>query len=286
MQVAQAEERQHTARVNGRAREQNITLNGLGLNELEAVDYVLQLSRDEEEARRVAALEFGDEVVGELELEFGDALATPVFEHTRPLGAGDSWTASGTRHLPARPGADSNARRRSPPSDAGSSVHGYTPSRSAPLLVPRTPREPRAAGFEADHTPVTPPTMDTAATSFGAVDFPPVSRTPSSTGVSAPGTPARRTMSASPEWARLHTHSVSSAGTGTGSPAGSSRSAWSTPLRTRAPPLAHTRSEPLVVGSPSPPRTHASVEEADEDEDLRFAIELSLAEARSRGEEV
>ncbi|KAH0834157.1 WD40-repeat-containing domain protein [Lanmaoa asiatica] len=45
-------ERAHTQRTYGREREQRSTLNSLGLSELEAVEYVLMLSREEEEARQ------------------------------------------------------------------------------------------------------------------------------------------------------------------------------------------------------------------------------------------
>lgn len=46
------EEKKHIQRACGREREQMASLEGLGLNEVEAVEYVLMVSRDEEEARR------------------------------------------------------------------------------------------------------------------------------------------------------------------------------------------------------------------------------------------
>ena len=45
-------EQAHTRQTFGRERYQQLTLDHLGLSEVEAVEYVLMLSRDEEEARR------------------------------------------------------------------------------------------------------------------------------------------------------------------------------------------------------------------------------------------
>jgi hypothetical protein len=285
-----AHEQEHTKGTFGRERAQRSALHGLGLSEAEAVDYVLQLSRDEEEARRLHAFEVGggDVFGGDFDALDPDTLATPMVERAEPPFAG--WSASGTRVLPAPPSAAS----RSPPSDAGAPIFVASgpASGSAPRMIARS-TEPRAAGFGSDYarTPPAPATLaDVFSLSGEETHFPGLSRTPSSAGVSIPGTPSASarsaSMSVSPQWNRVGSvpctpgSPTSSRGTG-------KESAWSTPLRHRAPALGHTRSEPARANAPlslSPPRLGDAV--VDEDEELRFALELSLAEARSRGEDV
>jgi hypothetical protein len=275
-----AHEQAHTNVNFGREREQRGVLDGLGLNEFEAVDYILQLSRDEEEARRLRRFEAGDGDVFEDDFDALDleAVTTPVVEHTYPpLGAPAlAWSASGTRTLPAAPSVTS----RSPPSDRGMPIVLSSGSGSAPRMISRS-SEPRAAGFAADHTQTSPTSPVPVATISEEAHFPILSRTPSSTGASVVGTPPGRSVSGSPQWSRLASRTP-------GSPTSSRgvSSVWSTPLRHRAPApaLAYTRSASSQASVSSPPRRRHSP--ADEDEDLRFALELSLAEARSRGEEV
>lgn len=62
----------------------------------------------------------------------------------------------------------------------------------------------------------------------------------------------------------------------TGSPS-SFKSAWSAPLKSTPPSPTNTKTLRQRTRSP---------EEPDEDRDLRYAIELSLAEARSRGQNI
>ena len=72
-------EQAHTRQTFGRERDQQLTLDHLGLSEVEAVEYVLMLSRDEEEARRqqrAALLADADE--GVFAGAFDEDLQTPV----------------------------------------------------------------------------------------------------------------------------------------------------------------------------------------------------------------
>jgi hypothetical protein len=343
-------EQAYVKRMYGREREQRSALGGLGLSEQEAVDYILQLSRDEEEERRFEAATsmsvFSEDVVTtpmeramslseedifavaeslealDFDHNHSDHLdvATPVIEHRESSW---SWSASGTRQIPAPPASTSASR--SPPSDVGIGMHIYAQPGSSPRLIPRT-REPLAAGFAEDHessrrtaeTPATP--SPPLVSEEGHALFPVLSRTPSSAGASVPGTPLRRgsssasvSVSSSPQWRRIAAADAASvfrvpAVPGPSSPSSSrGSSAWSTPLRHRAdPPQAPQSPTPArnctqstimtparsgsgsqagILGSPSPPGFTA-MSTGNEDDDLRFAIELSLAEARSRGEEV
>ena len=70
------DEQTHTRRAFGREREQHSVLESLGLNEVEAVDYVLLLSREEEEARRaqLSAMEEENLFAG----HFDEDIQTPV----------------------------------------------------------------------------------------------------------------------------------------------------------------------------------------------------------------
>ncbi|KAH9886927.1 hypothetical protein C8Q73DRAFT_657363 [Cubamyces lactineus] len=290
------EEQTHTRRTFGRQREQLSTLEHLGLSEVEAVEYVLMLSRDEEEARWQHAAESSAfrEDEGVFMADFDDVptpMATPSgmfgsesssaissrtssFSGTSSSGAGAS-VFQGGRALPrAMPSTSNHKIQISPrfhpePIEAGPSI-SLAPSRSASASVGVPP----------------PPVSD--------IDqFPAFSRTPSSasgsggTGTSVPSTPASSVK-----------------GSVSGSPQ-SVRSAWSTPLRSLHSSEAPSPSRLGVGASPtlSPTRSlsgahagptvsghggsgGASMFGDEDDEDLRFAIELSLAEARSRGEDI
>ncbi|KAJ8489426.1 hypothetical protein ONZ51_g2937 [Trametes cubensis] len=296
------EEQTHTRRTFGRHREQLSTLEHLGLSEVEAVEYVLMLSRDEEEARWRHAAESSAfrEDEGVFMADFDDIptpMATPSgmfgsesssaissrtssFSGTSSSGAGTS-VFQGGRVLPRAMPSTSNhkiqvsPRFRPEPIEAGPSVS------SAPN---------RSAGASASSSVGVPPPP------VSDIDqFPAFSRTPSSasvsgsggTGTSVPSTPASSVK-----------------GSISGSPQ-SVRSAWSTPLRSLHSSEAPSPSRLGVGASPTLSLTRslsgalAGVNLSghgdnggelafgdEDDEDLRFAIELSLAEARSRGEDV
>ncbi|CDO69933.1 hypothetical protein BN946_scf184836.g7 [Trametes cinnabarina] len=277
------EEEARTRRTFGREREQLSTLANLGLDEVEAVEYVLMLSRDEEEAR------WRNTTLGEDEGVFmADFDDVPT-----PMVTPDSMFGSET------PSAISSRTSSRSSSDASMSVfHGgrsYTRSVASSSnhkiqVSPRFRPEPLEAGPSVSPVPargagssgIPPPVCD-------GEQFPAVSRTPSSasgnadTGTSLPSTPASSVRDSAP-----------------GSPQ-SVRSAWSTPLRSvqsteapspsrvsASPPLSPTRnfSGALANADLSGPGTNGLTYVEEDDEDLRFAIELSIAEARSRGEDV
>ncbi|KAH9936907.1 hypothetical protein B0H21DRAFT_758368 [Amylocystis lapponica] len=298
------EEKAYSSRIIGREKEQRSTLENLGLNEVEAVEYVLMVSRDEEERRRRAGSQSLPvrEDEGIFMADFDD-VQTPMVNHAASITPEPSSPVS------------SRAPSLSTDSHPDGSVSYNSPPRVMPSarnhkvqVSPRARPEPMEAGLSASphsgslssstgiHSP--PTTSD-------AEQFPAVSRTPSSAGRSAPHTPASWTTAL---------RSVS------GSPK-STRSAWSKPLRSARsssdaapahgsgaspPPLTPRRLTPpgrpavsgpslLFAGFAQQRGENAGAaslsgtleeDENGEDADLRYAIELSLAEARSRGESV
>ncbi|KZT67887.1 hypothetical protein DAEQUDRAFT_375983 [Daedalea quercina L-15889] len=297
------EEQSHTRRVFGREREQQSTLTHLGLNEVEAVEYVLMLSRDEEENRRLQRALATPEDDGVFMADFDD-LQTPVsgpsvfIEHT-PSPAMSSPTSSFSSRSYSNGSVVINGRSlpRTVPSQSNYKIQ----------VSPRMRPEPMEAGFASSplngslSSSLNTQTSNSVPSTTDLDHFPPVSRTPSSTSVSVPSAPA------SPSALRR---------SGPGSPQ-SLRNAWATPINSRqsssstpasatsSPLLAPRRSSPPTRTSSTGPslisagfarqtsRSSGSPEFAPlteqtekEDEDLRLAIELSLAEARSRGENV
>ncbi|KAI0742453.1 hypothetical protein C8Q80DRAFT_1108453 [Daedaleopsis nitida] len=293
------EEKGRTRQTFGREKEQLSTLAHLGLSEVEAVEYVLMLSRDEEEARRSTTTErprFGEE--GVFLADFDDVptpMATP----------GNMFDAEPTTF--ARSRTSLSSAHSSPSSGSYTSASGVQGGRSFPSTVPsssnhkvqvspRAEPEPMEAGFSTSPLP----SRSMSASSSSSTGIPPmvddtdhfpavaVSRTASSasTSTSAAGSSTRGSVSGSPQSFR-------------------SASAWSTPLRSlhssQAPSPSRVGVGHAAAASPSqsPARSLPGVFQSarrqaeasrsasyDEDEDLRFAIELSLAEARSRGEAV
>ncbi|KZT05066.1 uncharacterized protein LAESUDRAFT_656559 [Laetiporus sulphureus 93-53] len=297
------EEQAYMRRAFGREREQRSTLEHLGLSEVEAVEYVLMLSRDEEERRRESLASASSDAAyidGVFMDDFDDA-QMPVSGSDASL-TNDSNLASSSRTR-SLPGRDT--------SSVTASGHSLGPTLPAPMnrkvcVSPRPVPEPMAAGFSAS------PSSGSVSSSFNTQgftsvpppsdpdQFPAISRTPSSAGVSVPSSPY------SPD----ATHFSAS---GSGSPS-SYRSAWSIPLRSRHSSRSasfHTNTSSSigdvsdhmapdnVVWSTTGPSliaagfgrqtsngVQAPLHEDQEDEELKFAIELSLAEARSRGENV
>ncbi|KAI0702768.1 hypothetical protein C8Q76DRAFT_755783 [Earliella scabrosa] len=297
------EEQVHTRRSFGREKEQLSTLAHLGLSEVEAVEYVLMLSRDEEEARRVGAAEAASRLgLGEegVFLADFDDVPTPMATPSSVFGseAEPSFVAPSHSHSPSR---RSSASAHSSPTSGGSSG-GRVFSRAAYVAVrasssnhkvqvsPRAQPEPMEAGSSFSTSPL-PSRSASSSASAGALpplpqtsdpdQFPAVAAAMSRTPSSASGSSVRGSAPGSPQ---------------------SFRSAWSTPLRSLQSSSGAPSPSRIVGGatppSESPSRSVAGVsgrrgavpvsraQEDDEDEDLRFAIELSLAEARSRGEDV
>jgi hypothetical protein len=264
-------ERAHVQRIYGREREHRSTLDSLGLSELEAVEYVLMLSRQEEEERqlRMAREE------GVFEGDFDDLRGTSTSSQSQlsiPLSSHASSSSSTChshgRQYPRIAHSSSNEKVQvSPPfvpepMEAGTSI---SPLRSL-ITGPGTPCN----------------AITTRSTSSSSLeDFPTISSSLSSTS-STRGMSAQHSVSSSPD---------------------RPRSAWSTPLKSIPPSPSPSPSAPhsrittpvvamsLLTADIARNRETSTVEQhlldpEEMDDDLRLAIELSLVEARSRGEEV
>lgn len=200
------------------------TLDALGMNEREALEYVLMLSRDEEEKRllntdlpTVAAEDdpFQDDF---------DAVSMYSPKYSPPTRAG--------------PPSLSNAKVQvSPRRNYGSLEAGLTGS---PVGVGRS---------LSAHS-------SSSAKGVGQDGFPSMSSSASST---SSGSTSKASVVGSPS---------------------SFRSAWSAPLKNTPPSPTSTSVRRQRTRSPEEKL------ETSEDRDLRYAIELSLAEARSRGQDV
>ncbi|KAG2078530.1 hypothetical protein BDR04DRAFT_998038 [Suillus decipiens] len=253
------QERSYARHTMGREREQRSTLNMLGLSESEAVEYVLMLSREEEEHHR--APHIVDE--GVFEADFEDETFLP--------------TAS-----------------------SPSIMYGYAnqPSPSS-IYDHHSGTYPRAARLLTNEKVQVSPVFVPEPMEAGVTISP--LRIPTSLPGSSTGTRSLPEMARSTSSSIEHFPSISSSISSSTSSLEHIRSAWSTPLR--SPPPSHGASSPYV-GAPILRTSSASFSSAsmenhgrhseeelrtplnlDEmDEDLKFVIELSLAEARSRGE--
>ncbi|KAJ6625814.1 hypothetical protein B0H10DRAFT_2000803 [Mycena sp. CBHHK59/15] len=228
------EESKYVQKAYDREREQRARLETLGLDEVEAVEYILMLSREEviERERTAPAIE-----EGVFEADFDDAIDAP---RTSPSYSPPSSANSS----PPRTSAVQNGRpipRASPSASSKSKIWVSPPFRSEPMEAP-----------------------------FG----------------SSPS--AARDIPPAP--AHFPALGASSSPRGSPSPA---KSAWSTPLsRSLAPSPGSSASRTAswgvnvgrASGSTSPSRSlgfkTSRVDDDDMDDDLRLAIELSLAEAR------
>lgn len=269
------EERKHSQRAFGREREQMSTLAHLGLSEMEAVEYVLMLSRDEEEVRcqprdlaESSRTAFRDDE-GVFIADFDD-VPTPMATRSSMFGS-EASSAPSSR-------ASSFSAHSSPNSD------GIQPARTFPRVAPSSSNHkiqvsPRLRPEPMEAGPITLPLPARRVSQTAAASGPP----PASDLEHFPAVVSRASSSASASGS-----SASLAGSAPGSPQ-SIRSAWSTPLRSARSSEVPSPS-PVVVGSPARALTSAArmgPSHAEEDDaDLRFALELSLAEARSRGEDV
>ena len=297
------EEQVHTRRSFGREKEQLSTLAHLGLSEVEAVEYVLMLSRDEEEARRVGAAEAASRLgLGEegVFLADFDDVPTPMATPSSVFGSEAEPSFVAPSPSPSRRSSES---AHSSPTSGGSSG-GRAFSRAAYVAVrasssnhkvqvsPRAQPEPMEAGSSFS-TSLLPSRSASSSASASAGALPPLPQTSDPDQFPAVAAAMSRTPSSA--------SGSSVRGSAPGSPQ-SFRSAWSTPLRSLQ-PSSGAPSPSRIVGGATPPSESPSrsaggvsgrrgvapvsrAQEEDEDEDLRFAIELSLAEARSRGEDV
>ncbi|GLB44562.1 putative ubiquitin-interacting motif containing protein [Lyophyllum shimeji] len=266
------QESDYMQEANVRAKAQHDHLERLGLSETEALEYVLMLSRDEALQRESAVLadQSGavDEGVFEGDFDFDD----PSFT-SDATASSSSTSLTLSRTSPTHSGFNT-PRTGQPISRAASST-----SNEKIQISPRLEPEPMEAGFE---TPASSPPQSPQSTDEAHF-------------------PAIRTASTPPVAGSSRSFARSASGNGSGSASSSraggsvrgspqsvkSASAWSVPLQIPA----ATRSTPSSVSASSSARSSSSYSFALQgedamDEELKFALELSLAEARSRGEAV
>jgi len=258
-------EKAYTQRTMGREREQRSTLNTLGLSELEAVEYALILSREEEEHRLVSRTI--DEGVFE-----GDFDDLPVPSSSLPahgfLSSNQSSSSSHRDHhfrghpCVARPITNEKVQ-------------------VSPVFVP----EPMDAGVTISPLRMCTPLPGSSTRPLQVVapsgsstheDFPLISSSLSSSSSKSNLSSAEHTRSA---WSTPLCSALSSRGTSSpyiGTPI-TGRSTVS--LSSAGTDVRDKRSE-----GEQRPRSPPDSDDAEMDDDLKFVIELSLAEARSRGD--
>ncbi|KAG1750392.1 uncharacterized protein EDB91DRAFT_1234974 [Suillus paluster] len=252
-------EKAYTRHTMGREREQRSTLNMLGLSESEAVEYVLMLSREEEERRRLSHTI--DE--GVFEGDFEDETFLPV------------TSSSSTTHGPLSPGSNQSS--------------------SSSLYSHRSRAYPRAARpVTNEKVQVSPPFVPEPMEA--GVTISPL-RIPTSLPGSSTATRSLPDVVRSTSSSYEHFPSISSSISSSTSSLEHVRPAWSTPSRSA--PSSNGSSSPHIDTPILRSLSSASVDihdrrfeeelqmplDLDEvDDDLKFAMELSLAEARSRGE--
>ncbi|KAL1708894.1 hypothetical protein EV121DRAFT_196031 [Schizophyllum commune] len=289
--------------VNKQARVQQAKMDALGLDEAEALEYVMMLSREEAVEREREA-----ERVRELFGGVDDASLAGVDDSPGSSGISSLSYASSSSSAERQQGGkrsppsgrpippSTSSRRTSPPA---TSAWAFLPS---PSLAPASLDDEVAFPSVSPHTPsssvrASPPTTTQSAWSTPLRASPPSSSVraspPSSSVQSAWGTPLRMT----PGSGRIR---VSGSGPDVSAAITSAAGAWSSvsaaSLRspeTRTSPRSSTVNDVQPEPSaPRPPTTEdnevmGDTENMDDmDDDLRYAIELSLAEARSRGEAV
>ncbi|KAH8093128.1 hypothetical protein BXZ70DRAFT_1001723 [Cristinia sonorae] len=276
----------YTQRAYGREREQMSQLDTLGLSEVEAIEYVLMLSRDEEEARRRSSAR---EDEGVFMADF-DETQTLISAKT-PFALGSSHPTSSRSSL----NGDSRSHPRAVPSASNSKVQ----------ISPRFRPEPMEAGMSI--SPISrensfgsvSSSVRSSASTGDATHFPSMSSTPTnSTGTR---TPTRRSASGGTPESVRSAWSIPFCASKSERPSPPSSSSAASPSF-KSGPSSPTRqrgllrggamtSKGLVEGTGSSPPSNTTrggmmTREEREAEDLRFAIELSLAEARSRGENI
>jgi hypothetical protein len=260
-------EKAYTQRTMRRRREQHSTLNKLGLSEVEAVEYALMLSREEEEHRRFSPAI--DEGVFPRDSE--DEIVLPIASSSLPTHGFPSPSTNQSSSSLSDHHSRTYPRAARPVTNEKVQV--------SPVFVP----EPMEAGVT-----ISPLRISTSLPGSSTVTLPVIVPSGSSSHEHFPlissslSSSSGRFIASSPEHAR---------------------SAWNTPLRSAPSPSPSPSSHGSSphVDTPTLGRSSVSLSSAsidvhygqseeehlgpDEmDDDLKFVIELSLAEARSRGE--
>ncbi|KAF8912985.1 hypothetical protein CPB84DRAFT_1957382 [Gymnopilus junonius] len=277
-------------RAYGREREHRAGLESLGLSEAEAVEYVLMLSRDEASAAERRGLEEATETEQgvfegdfDIEEEEEDENPSEAFEgHSSVYSSGSSSASlSSISRSSSSKSGNYSASRRVKLNRKGAFVLSLgLPSHREPMEAGEEYLDFEAEAEEASRRRIG---RELQRENQGERSFPPIHNTKVS--------PAAGPSSVSPPGPAINSSPKSV----------KSDSAWKVPLTKRT-SFSSTTSHPssslpstsnlaLANGSPAAhgPRTGRSPIPAggdDMDEDLWFALELSLVEARSRGENV
>ncbi|KAJ7680672.1 WD40-repeat-containing domain protein [Mycena polygramma] len=250
------EESKHVQRAYGREREQRARLETLGLDEVEAVEYVLMLSREEAVERERSAAAQIDEGVFEGDFDgFDEEAIVPRRARASPRRSTSPASASASASsAPSSPPRTSLIEPRS----NGRPIPRASPSPSNAKIQVSPPL--RAEPTEA----LLSPSSSTGGAPPAAAQFPPIPMSSSVGSSSHAGSPTKPKSA----WS-------------TSPPAkAKANGAWGTPLQ--ASPGTSVGGGGRVSRS-SFEAGAGDGEEDEMDDDLRLAIELSLAEARSRG---
>ncbi|KLO18706.1 hypothetical protein SCHPADRAFT_819510 [Schizopora paradoxa] len=251
-------EHERTQRSHSRERAQLSSLQSLGLDEVEAVEYVLMLSRDEEEERRRAQ---------QRHIPADSIFADDFDEEMLPTEGGLEFDDGFRRRPTPIPSPAITSLQISPPVRPEPMEAGFSTS---PLMISDSSR--REGGLDPG---VIPPSLGDSS------HFPSMSSTPSGSSVSSAS--RTRSISESPEvkpssWSALlkdkapmKATTVAAAGLASTRPLTTSKSVSIPKPGVSGPSLLSASLRKHSIGSVT----------SDEDEDLRLALELSLAESLS-----
>ena len=281
--LALDDEHEHDVRTYERQRAQLSTLNNLGLDEVEAVEYVLMLSRDEEE-RRMAQSEVALSSEGVFE-DFDDIPSAP--RYTAPIA-----TAARPYPTPApsppRSGWSSMADLRSPV---------MAPTSSKVQVTPPFRPEPMEAGFSTSPLMISPASSLQGGRSYYRrpqnYTPPSITDTDHFPGMASSVSSSRSaSVSVSPEirpsvsWSEMLKKTSPPSSASRSPQAGFAvRSSAPSTRRQLSAPSGHSLLSDRLRGEGSSTTSSVSPsvsQSLDEDEELKYAIELSLAEALSR----
>ncbi|KAF9476903.1 hypothetical protein BDN70DRAFT_838574 [Pholiota conissans] len=304
------DEAKYSKRAYGRELEHRAGLENLGLSESEAIEYILMLSRDEANQANLNAVTETSLEVDEGVFE-GDFEGDFDIEERSTISGGSSRrpsTSASTSSLVAPPISSSSSSGSSASVSVSSHRSGMTTTKTGrpiPRVAPSSSNEkirisppyreePMEAGREYSSEDAE---LAERGTRMHIEDhnFPPIG----SASVSPSSAPSGSAFGGrSSKAAAATTPPVSASPLPGGSPKSLRSSAWNTPLKA---PRPNTGTSPGYApqnawAGPSrisPPvrmqqRSNVGLTSSadDMDEDLRFALELSLIEARSRGENV
>lgn len=245
--------------------EENDALAALGLDETEAVEYALMLSRDQEEERRLAEALTAAPFEDYLNQQVADEPGSPPYS---PTSSALSRVSS-----PSTPVSASLPRSLSRPAPISFHSSHYANANPARVQVsPSLRPEPSEAGFSVTPLSGSPVELRSGVTarassnsppSLGAGVFPKIS----------PKSLAKKQSFTSGSSSRDSRRS------------GSTQSAWSRPMTPKTAPTRPGSSNLTSGRPPQAPRQQRANPPANVvDEDLEFAIRLSLAETQSREE--